>query len=54
MQLQPDDLILFANERIASTCKQLIEELSFIDRIDPVTLTIQRGQNLIDITLQIP
>jgi len=54
MQLQPDDLILFANERIASTCKQLIEELSFIDRIDPVTLTIQRGQNLIDVTLQIP
>ena len=54
MQLQPDDLILFANERIASTCKQLVEELSFIDRIDPVTLTIQRGQNLIDITLQVP
>lgn len=54
MKLQPDDLILFANDRIASTCKQLVEELSFIDRIDPVTLTIQRGQDLVDITLQLP
>ncbi|MAV38667.1 MAG: serine protease [Planctomycetaceae bacterium] len=54
VNLRPDDLILFANERMAATCKQLAEELSFIDRIDPVTLTIQRGQDLLDITLQLP
>ena len=50
--LEPDDLILFINDRIAASCKNLAEELSFIDRIDPVHLTIQRGHQLLDMVLE--
>ena len=49
---RPDDLILFVNDRMVSSCKDLVEELSFIDHIDPVRLTVQRGQELIDIELK--
>jgi S1-C subfamily serine protease len=49
--LQPDDLILFVNGRVASSCKNLADELTFIDRIDPVSLTVQRGIDLLEITL---
>jgi len=50
--LRPDDLVLFINNRIAVSCKNLADELSFIDRIDPVHLTVQRGQELIDVALE--
>ncbi|MHB8970389.1 MAG: S1C family serine protease [Pirellulaceae bacterium] len=50
--LRPDDLILFVNDRLISSCKELVEELSCLDHIDPVRLTVQRGQELIDIELK--
>jgi serine protease Do len=50
--LRPDDLVLFVNGRIVSSCKALVEELSFIDRIDEVRLTVQRGQELVEVTLR--
>jgi serine protease Do len=50
--LRPDDLILFVNQRVAPSCKQLSDELTFIDRLDPVKLTIQRGQELIEVSLE--
>lgn len=49
--IRPDDLILFVNDRPASSCKQLVDELSFIDRLDPIKLTIQRGQDLVEMTI---
>ena len=49
--VRPDDLVLFVNGRVVPSCKLLVEELSFIDRLDPVRLTIQRGQELIDMDL---
>ena len=49
--IRPDDLILFVNDRPAPSCKQLVDELSFIDRLDPIKLTIQRGQDLVEITI---
>ncbi len=52
--LRPDDLILFVNERMVSSCKELVEELAFIDHIDPVRLTVQRGTELLDIELKGP
>jgi serine protease Do len=52
--LKPDDLILFVNGRVAASCKGLAEELSFVDRIDPVRLTVQRGQDLLDVSLEGP
>ena len=50
--LRPDDLILFVEERVVSSCQGLREELSYIDKIDPVRLTVQRGQELLTMTLE--
>jgi serine protease Do len=49
--LQPDDLILFVNSRIVPSLEILENELALLDRDDSVRLTIQRGQQLIEITL---
>jgi S1-C subfamily serine protease len=49
--LKPDDLILFVNGRVVASCKSLSDELTFIDRLDPIHLTIQRGQELLEIEL---
>ena len=51
--VRTDDLILFVNDRVVPSCKQLADELTFIDRLDPVKLTIQRGQDLIEISLEL-
>lgn len=48
--LKPDDLVLFVNDRLVQSCKALVEELSRIDRADPVKLTVIREQQLIDVT----
>ena len=50
--LQPDDLILFVDDRMVSSCKDLADELSLIDHIDPVRLVVQRGGELIDVELK--
>ena len=50
--LRPDDLVLFVNGRIVSSVKTLVDELSFIDRFDEVRLTVQRGQELVDVGLR--
>lgn len=50
--VRTDDLILFVNEQLVPSHKQVVEELSFIDRVDAVRLTIQRGQELIEVTLE--
>ena len=49
--VRPDDLILFLNGHVAPSCKLLVDELTFIDRLDPLRLTIQRGQELVEIEL---
>jgi S1-C subfamily serine protease len=49
--LQPDDLILFVNNRIVPSLELLENELGLMDRDDSVRLTIQRGQQLIEVTL---
>ncbi len=50
-QLQPDDLVLFINDRIINSSKTLTDELQYIDRIDEVRLVIQRQQQLIEVSL---
>jgi serine protease Do len=50
--LQPDDLVLFVDGRIVSSVKSLVDELSFIDRFDEVRLTVQRGQELVEVSLR--
>ena len=49
--VKPDDLILFVNGRVVSSCKLLADELTFIDRLDAVRLTIQRGLDLVEVSL---
>lgn len=51
--IKRDDLILFVNERVVPSVRQLGEELTFIDRLDPVKLTIQRGQELVEVSIQL-
>ena len=51
--LQPDDLILFVDGNVADSIEALREELSYIDRIDPVSLTVQRGDELLEIELKL-
>ena len=45
--IRADDLVLFVNDRIISSCKTLRSEFSFIDRDDRVQLTVQRDQELL-------
>jgi serine protease Do len=52
--LQPDDLVLFVNERLVQSCKALVTELEHIDRIDPVKLTVVRNEELVEVTLTAP
>jgi len=49
--VKPDDLILFVNGRVVPSCKMLADELTFIDRLDAVRLTIQRGLDLVEVSL---
>jgi S1-C subfamily serine protease len=49
--LRSDDLILFVNDQIISSAAVLREELTLIDRIDEVRLVVQRGQELINVSL---
>jgi S1-C subfamily serine protease len=52
--LRPDDMVLFVNGRLVQSCKALATELSYVDRIDKVKLTIIRGQELVEVTLSAP
>jgi serine protease Do len=50
--LQSDDLILLVGNHLTQSCKALQKELEMIDRADAVKMTILRGQELIEVTLQ--
>lgn len=49
--LKTDDLVLFVNSRVVQSCKLLVDELTYIDRLDPLRITIQRGQDLLEVEL---
>ena len=51
-QLRPDDLILFINSVVVPSCTAVREELTLIDRIDPLRLTLQRGHELIEVVVE--
>jgi S1-C subfamily serine protease len=51
--LQPDDLILLVGNHLTQSCKALREELTWIDREDRVPLTLLRGQELVEVDLQL-
>jgi serine protease Do len=51
--VRPDDLVLFLADRVVQSSKQLADDLAYIDRLDPVRLTLQRGQELIEVSLEL-
>ncbi len=50
--LVPDDLVLLVGNRLTQSCKALRKEMEMIDRADAVKITILRGQDLVEVTLQ--
>lgn len=50
--LRRDDLILFVNGRMVTSCQDVVDELQYIDQIDPVRLTVQRDLELKDLELK--
>jgi serine protease Do len=50
--IRSDDLIVLMGDQLVQSCKFLRAGLDYIDFQDPVKLTILRGQDLIEVTLQ--
>jgi len=50
--IRPDDLVLMANDRLTPSQKALRAELEYVDFEDRIKLTVQRGQELVEFTLQ--
>jgi S1-C subfamily serine protease len=50
--LLPDDLVVLLGDRLVQSCKLLRADLEYIDAVDPVRITIQRGQDLMEFVLQ--
>jgi S1-C subfamily serine protease len=51
-RLQPDDLILLLGDHLVQSCKSLRAELEALDRDQRITLTVLRGQELLEVALQ--
>jgi serine protease Do len=52
--LRPDDLLLFVGDRLVQSCKALQAELQYVDSEDEVSLTVMRGQELLNVLLKAP
>ena len=52
--LRPDDLVLFVNGRIVTSCRMLADELATIDRLEEVRLIVQREDDLVEVVLGSP
>lgn len=50
--VHPDDLVLLVGDHLVSSCRAVSVELEQIDHEDPVKLTLQRGQDICEVTLQ--
>jgi serine protease Do len=51
--VRADDLIVLVGDRLVQTLKALEGELQHVDHEDPVRLTVLRGQELLEIVLQV-
>ena len=50
--LRPDDLILFVGERLVQSCRDVVGELSWLDRQEEVALTVLRDGELVEMKLR--
>jgi S1-C subfamily serine protease len=51
--IRPDDLILLLDDRLIQSCKALQAELQYVDFEDRVTLTVLRGEELLQCSVQV-
>ncbi len=52
--LLPDDLVVFANDRLVPSCKKLDAELGRLEPTDDLRLVVRRGGALVTVTLTAP
>ncbi len=50
--VRPDDLILVVGDRLVQSCKALVSELEYVDYEDAITITVERGTELIPFSLR--
>jgi S1-C subfamily serine protease len=50
--LQPDDLVVLIGDRLIQSCKNVRNELQYIDYEDKVRVTVLRGREMIECVLQ--
>lgn len=50
--VQPDDQVVMVDQAVIHSRDELIDELSFVDRLDSVRLTLLRGQELLEVELR--
>lgn len=48
----PDDLIVFVAGKLVQSCKAVRTELEYIDHADPVKISVMRGTEMVEFTLQ--
>jgi serine protease Do len=49
--IQPDDLVVMVGPTMVHSRDDLVQELSYLDRLDPVRLTVMRGTELLEFEL---
>lgn len=50
--IRPDDLIVLADDQLIQSCKSLAAELEYVDREDPIRLTVLRDGELLEVSLK--
>ena len=50
--LQPDDLVVFLNGRLVSSCTVLQQELQYIEHDASISLTVMRDEELIEVVIR--
>jgi serine protease Do len=54
VDLQPDDLVVFVNDRLVQSIRALESELGKLQPTDDVTLVVRRGESLVTVELTAP
>ena len=50
--IRPDDLVVLLDDRLIQSCKSLAGELEYVDREDPIRLTVLRDGELLEVSLK--
>ena len=53
-RLQPDDLVVYANGHLVRAQSALAIEIELVENDEPLVLTVMRGQEITNMTVQPP